>query len=149
MPLAFAAWLRGGVAAARDDAAGAHSAWMEARQRLAENAAQDWIEELDVERASFALARGDHRAAREIAGTVGATSSAPLEKTTYFLAAALLARLDAFDGRLGDAAARVAALEQAAAGTTSIRRTRALAAAREALTSAPSRDFEPAGTADR
>jgi len=128
--LGFANRLRGEIAAVRGDAAEARRRLTEARRLLLEGADGDWVEELDVAWAEIELAFGAPAAAREIASRLRGGSSAPIEKTTQFLAEALLARLDAAEGQRTEASKRLAELERAAVGSTSKRRLDALAAAR-------------------
>lgn len=136
LPLAFSNRLRGEIAAARGDFSEAQRRFGEARRQLLENADGDEVEELDVVWAESALRFDELTAAGEIARRTRPNPAAEIEKTGQFVAEALLARLDAQEGRRDAAARRLELLAAKAAGSTSVRRRLGLLRASAALATA-------------
>jgi serine/threonine protein kinase len=136
LPLAFSNRLRGEIAAARGDFPEAQRRFGEARRQLLENADGDEVEELDVVWAESALRWDELTAAGEIARRVRPEPAAEIEKTGQFVAEAILARLDAQEGRREAAARRLELLAAKAAGSTSVRRRLGLLQASAALATA-------------
>ena len=99
LPLGLSNRLRGEVAAARGDLAEAQRRFGDARRQLLENADSEETEELDVVWAESAIRFGELAAAREIASRVRPDPTATIETTRQFVAEAILARLDADEGR--------------------------------------------------
>ena len=131
--IGFAQRLRGEAAASSGAVAEARELLADARRLLVEGTDADQVEDLDVRWAAIELGFGAPAEARRIADVVRPDPAAAIEKTSQFEAEALLARLDAADGRRDAAARRLARLESAARDSTSRRRHSALAAARAEL----------------
>ena len=136
LPLGLSNRLRGEVAAARGDLAEAQRRFGDARRQLLENADSEETEELDVVWAESAIRFGELAAAREIASRVRPDPTAAIETTRQFVAEAILARLDADEGRREASARRLEVLAAKAAGSTSVRRRLALLRASAALATA-------------
>lgn len=136
LPLGFSNRLQGEIAAARGDLPEALRRFGDARRQLLGNADGEEAEELDVVWAESALRFGEVAAAGEIARRARPDPAAQIERTGQFLAEAILARLDAREGRLQAAARRLEVLTAKAAGTTSVRRRLGLLRASAALASA-------------
>ena len=136
LPLGLSNRLRGEVAAARGDLAEAQRRFGDARRQLLENADSEETEELDVAWAESAIRFGELAAAREIASRVRPDPTATIETTRQFVAEAILARLDADEGRREFSARRLEVLAAKATGSTSVRRRLALLRASAALATA-------------
>jgi hypothetical protein len=134
--LAYSNWLKGELAAARGDLDEARRRLADARRQLLENGEGEEAAECDLAEAEIDARYGDAAAALPLAMPVAGGGSGALESNSAFFAEALLLRLDVEGGRIAEAGRRLAALEKAAEGTTSLTRRYRLHASRGLLAAA-------------